>query len=629
MNFKKEKVIFAISGVAGAGKDTLLDFLREKGCAISVSYTDRQAREGEIDGKSYNFISEEEFTKAVENGEFIEWERTRGEIRYGKMKSEFESALNSGKTSVMQIDVLGAQKFKKMGYEIVTIFVIPPSLEEAMNRLKVRNTDTEDQLKIRVERYELEMSYKDKYDHVVVNDDLEKAKQEILDIVEKESKKFEKKKRLTEIVRNSYVILSLFAVIGFGFFQSYQYEKTSITKRLTTLQVEPPKEEVNNVVETPPEEIKKETPVVITPVVKPPSKEVKKKIAASPPKYTPPPQNVVGETKTNSDGSTTTAVSTGGEVNDSDLQKIAQSEVQASTPLDIPYNDETTRFADLKPILLNYMNSVLKWKDEVKELKEIAIRDAGASGWLGVYQGNYIQEADDGKISGSGMIVINTYYIERDYCAGDRDFDGCEGEYAKYILAHEYGHHYTIYHKLVDWGLLPNERFPDSYYNTRPLSKTSTATDYSLGWQNCEAEIIAEDYSYFYSGYGLHRMSGTYGNPSLLTKNWLDNIGSPAPTFTIISPEGGANLAGNITLKIEAASNSAIQNVLFYIGDNLISLPDNKSLEIIIDTTAYANGGYVLKAVVDNGILSTTKEINVTIYNVPPAETPPPTTEIP
>lgn len=621
---KKAPFIIVISGVGGAGKNSVMEVFQKypEKFVNFVSYTDRPIREGDIPGETYHFITQAEFSEGIEKGEFIEWEQTRGQYRYGRKKADLNKFLESGQVPFMQIDVLGMQKFKKI-YNLLTFFIMPPSVEAAKARLEKRGSDSKEAIAHRFERYDLELSHKDKYDHIIINDQLENAQKEILEIIDRETKKFEKKSRLTEIIRNSCVILLLFSIIAFGFFQSYKSEKTSISKRLTTLKVEPPKDETNIAVQAPPPEIKKEPPVVVTPVVKPPSKEVKKKIAASPPKYTPPAQSVVGETKTNNDGSTTTSVSTGAGSNSADLQKIAQSDAKASTPLDIPYNDETSRFADLKPVLLNYMNSVLKWKNEIGQLKELAIRDAGASGWLGVYEGNYVRSADGSSITGSGMIVINIYYIEKEYCVGDRDFDGCEGEYAKYILAHEYGHHYTIYHKLVDWGLLPNERFPDSYYTARPLSKTATATDYSLGWQNCEAEVIAEDYSYFYSGYGLHRMSSIFGNPAVSIKNWLDNIGSPAPTLTIVAPENSASISGTVTFKIEAASTLGLDKVSFYIGDNLISAADNKSLEITIDTTAYANGTYILRAVVDNGMLSTTREVTVTINNISPAEIPP------
>ncbi len=618
---KKAPFIVTISGVGGAGKNSVMEVFKNhpEKFVYFVSYTDRPQRQDDVPGETYHFLTKEEFSDSIKKNEFIEWEQVRGEYRYGRKKVDLKNILESGHIPVMQIEVLGAQKFKKI-CKIVTFFIMPPSVEEAKARMEKRGTDSAEAIGHRFERYDMELSYKDKYDHIIVNDELEKAQKEILDLVELEIKKAEKKAHSTEIVRNIGVVLSLFLVIGFGFWQSYQYEKTSIGKRLTTLQVAP-KEEV---VVTPPvaEPVKPETPVVATPVAKTPSKEVKKKIASSAPKYTPPPQSVVGETKTNGDGSTTTSVSTGGATNDADLQKITDSQVSANTPLAVPFVDETGRYADMKNILLEYMNSSLRWKSEISELKELAIRDAGASGWLGIYEGSYVQESG-GHNYGSGMIVLNTYYIENIYCAGNNDFDGCEREFLKYVLAHEYGHHYTIYHKLVDWSLLPSQRFPDSYYETRPLSKTSTATDYSLGWKNCEAEIIAEDYSYFYSGYGVHRMVADYGNPSSATRTWIDNIGALAPTVSIVSPLDGTTISGNVNFGIEATSSVAIKSVSFYLGDTLISVVGNKALEMALDTTAHVNGAYILRVVVDNGIFSTTKEISVTINNIPPVENPP------
>lgn len=616
---KKAPFIIVISGVGGAGKDSILEVFRKNTdkFVYFVSYTDRPQRAGDIVDETYHFVTQEEFSKSIEKKEFIEWEQVRGEYRYGRKKADLDDILKSGRIPVMQIEVLGAQKFKKIS-KILSFFIMPPSIEEAKARLEKRGTDSAEAIRHRFDRYDLELSYKDKYDYIIVNDKLDRAQQEILDIVDREIQKSQKKSRLIDISVSSFLILLLCFTTAFGFFQSSERDKRTALERLTTLQPETSQEET--VVEPTPEPAKTEAPV-ITPKIAtspPPTQEVKKKIASSPPQYTPPPQNVVGETKTNSDGSTTTAVSTGTGVNDADLDKIAQSDAQISSPLNIPFSDETGRFGEYQSVLLNYINSVLKWKNEISELKEIAVRDAGASGWLGVYEGNYLRSADGNSITGSGMIVINTYYIETQYCFGENDFDGCEGEYMKYILAHEYGHHYTIYHKMVDWGLLPNERFPESYYSTRPLSLVTTATDYSLGWENCEAEIIAEDYSYFYSGYGIQRMANIYGNPSPATKTWLDNIGIPAPTLTIISPTAESTLSGDIIFQINATSSIAILKVSFYLDDVLISSADNQALEMVINTLSYTNGPHVLKATVDNGILSTTKSINISIANTPP-----------
>jgi guanylate kinase len=148
-----------------------------------VSYTDRLQREDDIPGETYHFISREEFSKAIENDEFMEWEMVRDECRYGRKKSDLEKIVEAGKIPVMNIDVKGLVKFKE-DYNILSFFIVPPSRKEAIARMKKRGTDSEDAIQDRANRYDLEMSYKGQYNYVIINDDLQKAQQELLRIVE-------------------------------------------------------------------------------------------------------------------------------------------------------------------------------------------------------------------------------------------------------------------------------------------------------------------------------------------------------------------------------------------------------------------------------------------------------------
>jgi guanylate kinase len=115
----------------------------------------------------------------------MEWEQVRGEYRYGRKKEDLDKIIQSGKTPVMQIEVKGAQKFKK-DYDIISFFIVPPSMEEAIARMRKRGTDSEEAIQHRIDRYELELSYKDQYDHLIVNDNLEKAQEEIIEIINRE-----------------------------------------------------------------------------------------------------------------------------------------------------------------------------------------------------------------------------------------------------------------------------------------------------------------------------------------------------------------------------------------------------------------------------------------------------------
>ncbi|MCL5410576.1 MAG: guanylate kinase [Patescibacteria group bacterium] len=180
----QEKPIIAICGVGGAGKNSVMEIFKKYPDRFSffVSYTDRPQREDDIPGESYHFISQEEFSKAINNNEFMEWEATRGEFRYGRKKEDLDKIIRSGQIPVMNIDVKGAVKFKKL-YKVISFFIVPPSKEEALRRMIKRGTDSEEGVKDRINRYDLEMGYKDQFDYVIVNDDLEMAQKELLKIV--------------------------------------------------------------------------------------------------------------------------------------------------------------------------------------------------------------------------------------------------------------------------------------------------------------------------------------------------------------------------------------------------------------------------------------------------------------
>ncbi len=599
--------VLIISGVAGSGKDSLIEVLWSHPdlFEVAVSYTDRPIRPGEIDGKNYHFISRGEFDDSIKEKEFIEWEQVRGEFRYGRKKADLKKAFLTKKTVVMSVDVLGFAKFKKM-YDTASVFIIPPSPEEAIARLKKRGNDTAEGLQNRIDRYTLELSYKDKYDHIIINDDLAAAQKELLAIAKQEKEKRSQRKTMKKTL---FGLLLVFLFTGSVLAYTYSIQ---LKQKKNTATAFPPG--VSGSKSNP-------TPVTVTPSPLP-TAEVKKKVAATPPKK-PTAEKIATSTTKNGDGSTTTTVATGGTISQSDLATL-NGETAVSSPLGIPYIDNTGLYPALGGVLDNYLNSTLKWRTEISALKGILVENAGASGWNGQYLGSYTASSSGKITAASGSIVINTYYIETQYCAGTSNFDGCPAEYAKLFLSHEYGHHYTLYHKWMDWNLPNGTRFPDSYYTIRPLPKATTATDYSLGWSNCEVEIIAEDYSYLYSGYGLQAMHATYGYPSAATKTWLDNVGSQnelsvavnaAPTVTITAPADGATISGTINFTADASDDVGVASVSFYIGHNLIGTDSAAPYAATLNTTAYPNGDYALKAVASDGTLTTAQTISVTFAN--------------
>ncbi|MEI6498847.1 MAG: Ig-like domain-containing protein [bacterium] len=334
-----------------------------------------------------------------------------------------------------------------------------------------------------------------------------------------------------------------------------------------------------------------------------PTPAAEEAISQAPPIHTTPVSApIVEETKSNTDGSTTTVIATAEGAKPADFQAITTpTTIEIDSPLDVSFSDETGLYPDLSGILKNYLNESLKWRNEISGLNKITIRDAGATGWAGQYLGQYTVAADGRDIiSASGTIILNTYYYKSSPYFND---------FMKLVLSHEYGHHYTLYHKWVDWDLTISERFPSSYYTSRPLSTTTTATDYSLGWENCEAEIIAEDYSYFYSGFSLQAMSKLYNFPAQSIKSWLDNIGDPSllsvalpieidtekPVIRIVSPDTSpyALITNNITLEILATDNFGIDKTEAYLNDELRGTYQASNLRLTIN---FANfGTYNLK----------------------------------
>ena len=180
-------LLLVLSGPSGVGKGTLVSLLREadEAVTVSVSATTRAPREGEVDGASYFFISNEKFDRMVERGEFLEYSRHFGNA-YGTPKAEVEKMLRAGKTVILEIDVNGALAVKSAMPESVLIMIAPPSFASLKQRLLARNTETEEVIQGRISRAAFELSHTGKYDYVVVNDLLSEALSEIRAIVSAE-----------------------------------------------------------------------------------------------------------------------------------------------------------------------------------------------------------------------------------------------------------------------------------------------------------------------------------------------------------------------------------------------------------------------------------------------------------
>ena len=181
----KRKVLI-ISAPSGAGKSTLVSHLLKAGLPLmfSVSATSRKPRGNEVDGREYYFITASEFRRKVRQGEFVEWQEVYRDHYYGTLHKEIERIYGEGKIPLFDVDVMGGINLKNIfGEDALSVFVMPPSVEELRKRLIRRGTDSPEKIEMRVEKAASEILLADRFDLVIINDDLETACDEIMRIV--------------------------------------------------------------------------------------------------------------------------------------------------------------------------------------------------------------------------------------------------------------------------------------------------------------------------------------------------------------------------------------------------------------------------------------------------------------
>lgn len=173
------KKVIIFSAPSGSGKTTLVKHCLQQfpQLQFSVSATTRALRGEEIHGKDYFFLSVEAFKKLISENAFVEYEEVYHDKFYGTLKSEVESIWQSGKTVIFDVDVKGGIALKKyFGDKALSVFIMPPSIEELERRLVSRATDDPETIKTRVAKASEEMTYKDQFDAIIVNNDLDEAK---------------------------------------------------------------------------------------------------------------------------------------------------------------------------------------------------------------------------------------------------------------------------------------------------------------------------------------------------------------------------------------------------------------------------------------------------------------------
>lgn len=178
---KKNGELIIISGTTCAGKGTIIKKLLERNnnVTLATSYTSRPIRPKEINGKDYYFISRKEFENKIENGDFLEYARVRYGEYFGTPKKEVIDLLNSGKDVILEIDVVGAQIIKEKFPNTLLIFILAPSMEEVKKRILNRKTENQEQIIDRFKTAYKEINEINKYNYVVINDDIEKCLQKV------------------------------------------------------------------------------------------------------------------------------------------------------------------------------------------------------------------------------------------------------------------------------------------------------------------------------------------------------------------------------------------------------------------------------------------------------------------
>jgi len=173
--------LIVIAGPSGVGKGTLISRLlkSDPSYQLSVSATTREPRAGEIDGKHYQFLSEQEFEQKISNGDFLEWAEF-SQHKYGTLKSEVSAILDAGKHVILEIELAGVRQVKEIAPETIAIFVIPPDLAQLKDRLMARGSEPAEQIERRLKIAETEISARKEFDWVLVNDELEASFAQLL-----------------------------------------------------------------------------------------------------------------------------------------------------------------------------------------------------------------------------------------------------------------------------------------------------------------------------------------------------------------------------------------------------------------------------------------------------------------
>ncbi len=204
INIKRRGMMFVLSSPSGAGKTTISRRMMEidDNLSLSVSITTRSQRQGEVEGRDYYFVSKDQFADMLMNDQLLEHAKVF-DYYYATPRMFVEEALEAGRDVIFDIDWQGTRKLAKIArQDMVSVFILPPSLAELEKRLRTRARDSDEVVKNRMEKAEAEMSHWDEYDYVVINDDVDTAIEKVNSILRAERLKRERQQGLYDFVRD-------------------------------------------------------------------------------------------------------------------------------------------------------------------------------------------------------------------------------------------------------------------------------------------------------------------------------------------------------------------------------------------------------------------------------------------
>jgi guanylate kinase len=197
--------LFIVSAPSGAGKTTLVERVVEQTphLKMSRSYTSRAARQGEVDGVDYNFVTRPRFESMMAAGEFLEWADVFGNL-YGTAAADTERLLAAGNDVVLVIDVQGARKVRKSGIDAISVFVMPPTYAELEHRLRGRSKDSEEAIQRRLQVARQEVASFAEYDFIVINDELSTTVDQLKAIVVAERARLKRMREMAEAIGGTF-----------------------------------------------------------------------------------------------------------------------------------------------------------------------------------------------------------------------------------------------------------------------------------------------------------------------------------------------------------------------------------------------------------------------------------------